>query len=335
MSEKLAEVFDAYDLEIHQTMRGRGATLLVADKGVYQLKSLDTNESRLKAEYLFKEKLAEHGFNNIDRCIKNAEDELITYDRYNNPYVMRRFFMWKECNATRTEDIYAAVDNLAGLHMVCRDIFNTTEKDVHIRSNGDFRRRNRELKRVRNFVGRQKIRREFESTYIKAYDYFYEKALMCEKEFSPFFSMDMSGHLGYCHGTYNHHSVLLGRDDKGHTEVATIGFDKFFVGNQLTDLYHFTRKIVEKNKYSPQLMRNIFERYRCICPLTPEDIEYIYILYSYPEKFYKISNQYINSPKNWISPKMMEKLGRVIDDEDDKKNLLNELNMYKYELKSI
>ncbi len=335
MSEKLTEVFDAYDLEVHQTMRGRGATLLVADKGIYQLKSLDTNESRLKAEYIFKEKLIEHKFENIDRCVKNSEDELITYDRYNNPYVLRTFYMWKECNATKIEDIYAAVDNLARFHLAGRDIFSSTESDVHIRANGDFRKRNRELKRVRNFIGKQKIRREFESTYIKAYDYFYKRALECEEQFTPYFSMDMSKHLGYCHGTYNHHSVLLRKDEAGNTQAATIGFDKFFVGNQLMDLYHFARKILEKNKYSPQLMRNIFERYRCICPLDERDIEYIYILYSYPEKFYKISNQYINSPKNWISPKMMEKLERVINDEEDKKSLLQELNLYKYELKSI
>lgn len=335
MSEKMSEVYGAYDMEIHQTMRGRGATLLMTDKGIYQLKSLDTNESRLNAEYLFKEKLCEQGFTSIDRCIKNTEDELVTYDRYNNPYVMRKFFLGKECNVSKIDDINIAVDNLARLHIACREVFNSTEKDVHIRSNGDFKRRNRELKRVRNFISKQKSRKEFENLYMKSYDYFYKKALMCEERFTPYFSMDMSNHLGYCHGTYNHHSVLINQEEGGNITVGTINFDKFFVGNQLMDLYHFMRKMVEKSKYNFDVMQKILERYGNICPLSKEDIEYIYILYCYPEKFYKISNQYINSPKNWISPKMLEKLNKLIEDEEDKESLLNELNKYKSQLKSI
>ncbi len=335
MSEKMAEVYGAYDMEIHQTMRGRGATLLMTDKGIYQLKSLDSNESRLNAEYMFKEKLYEQGFTNIDRCVKNMEDELVTYDRYNNPFVMRNFFLGKECSVNKPEDISLAVENLARLHMAGREVFNSTEKDVHIREAGDFKRRNRELKRVRTFIGKQKSRKEFENVYIKAYNYFHEKALLCEDKFSTYFQNDMSTHLGYCHGTYNHHSVLINREDSGETVVGTINFDKFFVGNQLVDLYHFMRKIVEKNKYSFQVMKDIIEKYGRICPLTQKDIEYIYILYCYPEKFYKLSNQYINAPKNWISPKMLEKLNKLIEDEEDKETLLAELNKYKTDLKTV
>ena len=33
----------------------------------------------------------------------------------------------------------------------------------------------------------------------------------------------------------------------------------------------------------------------------------------------------MNAPKNWISPKMMEKLNKVIADEDQKKDILLQL----------
>ena len=335
MSEKLSEVYGAYDVEVYQTMRGRGAVILRTDKGIRQLKQLDTNESRLGAEYQFKEKLYEAGFRSIDRCIKNEQEELITYDRYNNPYVMRTFFEGRECNVTNKEEIEMAVDNLARLHIACRKVFNSTEGDVHIRLNGDFRRRNQEMKRVRSFIGRQSPKREFETTYINAYDYFYKQALECESKFGNSCQEEKSSHLGYCHGMYNHHSVMLYQTDAGQVLTGTINFDKFYVGNQLADLYHFMRKTVEKNGYSFELMRNIIERYARTCPLDEQDIEYIYILYRYPEKFYKISNQYMNSPKNWISPKMLEKLQKVIQDEEKKQRLLEQLKQYKSKLKHM
>ncbi|MGN0152286.1 MAG: hypothetical protein ACI39Q_07415 [Wujia sp.] len=335
MSDKMSEVYEAYDMEIHQTMRGRGAILLSTDKGVFQLKTPDVNESRLIAEYQFKEKLNDMGFVHIDRCIRNNRDELVTFDRYNNPYVMRYFFSGRECNMMDAEERAFAVDNLARLHEVCRMVWNSTEGDVHIRMCSDFRKRNQEMKRVRNFIIRQKQKREFEELYLRAYDYFFEQAKRCEELYMARLQemngddgdgTECTGHLGYCHGMYNQHSVLLCQDDMGAPFVATINFDRFYVGNQLNDLYHFLRKAVEKNNYNIDVAQQIIRCYAEKCPLNSRDIEYIYILYSYPEKFYKISNQYINAPKNWISPKMLEKLYKVIQDEDNKKNVLDKIN---------
>lgn len=340
MSDKMSEVYGTYDMEIRQTSRGRGAILLFADKGIFQLKSPDVNESRLTAEYQFKEKLYDTGFIHIDRCVKNNRDELVTYDRYNNPYVMRHFFEGRECNVTNPEEINLAVDNLARLHLACRQVWNSTEGDVHVRVCSDFRKRNQELKRVRNFIAKQKQKREFEELYLQAYDYFFTQAKQCENSFfERLQSMSgdsgseksETGHLGYCHGMYNQHSIILTQAEDGSPVVATINFDKFYVGNQLNDLYHFMRKTVEKNNYSFETASGILKRYGETCPLCTRDMDYIYILYSYPEKFYKISNQYINAPKNWISPKMMEKLQKVIKDEDKKLGVLEKLK----DIKSI
>ena len=118
MAEKMSEVYEAYDMEIYQTMRGRGAFILNTDKGVRQVKQLDVNESRLKAEYQFKEKLVQNGFTNIDRCIKNNQDELITYDRYGNPFVVREFFDGREMNINNIDEILTAVKNLAEFHRI-------------------------------------------------------------------------------------------------------------------------------------------------------------------------------------------------------------------------
>lgn len=323
MSEKKSEIYEAYDMEIYQTSRGRGAVILKTDLGILQLRQLDVNESRLNAEFLFKEKIYEAGFCNIDRCVKNKDGELLTYDRYGNPFVLRRFFEGKECNIANPDEINMAVDNLALFHIAGKKVFDSTESDVHIRLSGDFRKRNMELKRVRNFISKKRPRKVFEDTYIKAFDYFFEQALECEKNSNTDGGLQNNAHLGYCHGMYNQHSVLINYVGDKIPIVGTINFDKFHVGNQLSDLYHFMRKTVEKNNYSYDILLNILKRYNNICPLTEKDIDYIYTLYCYPEKFYKISNQYINSGKNWISPKMLEKLEKVIHDEEKKKNLLS------------
>ena len=357
MADKMSEVYEAYDMDIIQATRGRGSFILKTDKGIRQLKQLDVNESRLNVEYQFKEKLYEQGFPLIDRCINNNEGELVSYDRYGNGYVMRSFFSGREIDTSNHDEIKAAVKNLAKFHIVSRKIFETTEKDVHIRLNSDFKKRNQELKRVKNFMIKRKSKKKFEELFLDNYEFFYKQAVDCENKINRNNLEMMKNHVGYCHGMYNQHSILVldeeydsyikkgeaddsvpvekmnnNADDLGIIKLATVGFDKFYVGNQLNDLYHFMRKMVEKNNYSFDIMCEILEEYDKIYKLSKNDMEYIYILYLYPEKFYKLSNQYINAPKNWISPKMMEKIGKIISEEEQKQALLGKLNRYYLEI---
>ena len=97
MSEKMSEVYEAYDMEILGAVRGRGSMILKTDQGIRQISPFDGSEERLEQEREFKENLYETGFHHIDRCVPNREGELITCDRYGNPYVMREYFEGREC----------------------------------------------------------------------------------------------------------------------------------------------------------------------------------------------------------------------------------------------
>ena len=51
-------------------------------------------------------------------------------------------------------------------------------------------------------------------------------------------------------------------------------------------------------------------------PLSPEEREYLGIRMEYPEKFWKISNQYMAHKKHWISPRYIEKLEEFIHNKE-------------------
>lgn len=322
MSDKMSEVFKEYDMEVLQNTRGRGAVILKTDQGIRQLRSLTESESRLKSEYLFKEALCEAGFTEIDRCIPNRDGDLVTYDRYQNPYVLREFFEGREMGITANEDLKEAVRNLAEFHKTAKRVYENNPEQVKVRNVCDFARKNRELKRVRNFMQKNRLR-SFELTYLDHFDYFFSCGQKCEEDYQRCIEGEETLRLGYCHGAYDHHSVL-----KTENSLATINFDKFYAGNQLADLYHYLRKALEKNKYNFRILQLIIEEYNSQIPLTDKDLEYIYILLEFPEKFYKISNQYMNASKSWIPPKLVEKLDKVIADESKKTNTIFQFRDY-------
>ena len=331
MAEKLDEIFEMYGLCVKQLTRGRGTTILKTEEGLFQLKPLLVNESRIVAEYKFKGALSDYGFTCIDSVIPDNENNLVTYDRYGNQYVLRSYFDGRELNIRNREEIGLAVTNLAKFHIASAKVFFETERDVHVRPSIEFNRRNKEIKRVKNFMQRQKSKRDFELKYLDEFDYFYSQAIRCEEAYREFEKNNLDDgiaeaerkYLGYCHGQYNHHALLVNSGT-----VFTTGFDRFYVGNQLADLYHFLRKTLEKNDYREDIMKYILDGYNELRPLDRWGLEYIYMLYSYPEKYYKISNQYISLSKNWISPKMLEKLEKIRFDESKKLDMLNALKRY-------
>ena len=175
------------------------------------------------------------------------------------------------------------------------------------------------MKKIRSFISKRPTKTDFELLYIEAYDAFYRQAIDCQAMMDACDRTNIAGHIGYCHGAYNYHSVLF---CGGY--LATVNFDRFHVGYQLIDLYQFIRKVMEKNNYNFNMAVKIIEEYDRILPLTGEDYRYIYILYSYPEKFWKVSNRYMNSRKCWISPANLEKLSKLITDEQEKQKFLSD-----------
>lgn len=319
MSEKMSEVYEAYDMEILGAVRGRGSMILKTDRGIRQISPFDGSEERLEQEREFKENLYETGFHHIDCCVPNREGELITCDRYGNPYVMREYFEGRECNLGSICDLNQAAANLAIFHIRGRELYAKEGRTYAYREPGNFRRKTQEMKKIRSFISKRPTKNDFELLYIEAYDAFYRQAIDCQAMMDACDRTNIAGHIGYCHGAYNYHSVLF---CGGY--LATVNFDRFHVGYQLIDLYQFIRKVMEKNNYNFDMAVKIIEEYDRILPLTREDYRYIYILYSYPEKFWKVSNRYMNSRKCWISPANLEKLSKLITDEQEKQKFLSD-----------
>ena len=116
MSEKLAEVYAQYDMEILNVRKGRGATILSTTKGIRILEPFRGNITRLEQEYVLKQLFVQEGFINVDYLIPNRENMLFTCDKYRQPFVLKKHFDGEECDMHNVSDIVRAVKTLAVFH---------------------------------------------------------------------------------------------------------------------------------------------------------------------------------------------------------------------------
>ena len=116
----------------------------------------------------------------------------------------------------------------------------------------------------------------------------------------------------------------------GDDATAIVHFERFSRGNQLEDLYQFARKVMEKNHFDYEILELLLSTYAKQIDISKEDYRYLYVLLSYPEKFWKIVNFYYNSGKAWIPGKNLEKLQKLVDQEKKKQEFLSKFkNTYK------
>ena len=161
--------------------------------------------------------------------------------------------------------------------------------------------------------------------YINTFPEFYEKAeaaLSRAKEEGCTETLEKALAAGRaCHGTYTHHNLLVLYDGS----YATVNFDKACLGVQIADFYLFFRKLMEKTGWDRGLAEELMRAYTSVRTVEKAEWNVFYLLLSYPEKFWKITNSYHNGKKSWIPQKTTEKLLAVKEQEKEKEALLSDV----------
>lgn len=330
MEEKSLEFFEKYEITVTGTARTRGAFRVDTGCGPKLLLPYSGSEQRAVFEQSVLAKLSDAGFF-VDGYVANKEGAYVTKDEYEEPFLMKDWYYGEECNVRKPDQAILAVRHLAALHNALAGVAVSAEElpgAVQKSLPELFEKRNRELRRVRSFIREKKRKAYFETVYINTFPEFYEKAeaaLARAKELGCDEVLEAAVREGrVCHGTYTHHNLLVLHDGS----FATVNFDKACLGVQITDFYLFFRKLMEKTGWDRRLAESLIEAYTSVRRVGKAEWQVFYLLLSYPEKFWKITNSYNNGKKSWIPQKTTEKLLAVKEQEKEKEALLRDVVAY-------
>ncbi len=329
MEDRQEQAIAGYDITVWKRYRSRGGWLLETKEGPRLLREYENIRDHFEMENKIKDHLLSHGFVNIDQVIKTREGEPILTLESGEKYVMYRWFPGEECNLRVERNLRSAGENLGHLHRaLSRFDMESLREETDEKKEGMseeeallsvYLRHNRELGRVHRYMKNKKRKTEFEIEAIHCFSGYYEKA--CEaaerlKNCRYYQELaEMSPLL--CHGDYNYHNLILSGQ-----QVATTGFEKAGVGIQLLDLTYFMRKTLEKNEWRKEAGEAVLQAYDSVHPLSDAQLEFIGIILLYPEKYWKLLNQYFNKKKSWMSAKSLEKLKNVGNQEIKREKFL-------------
>lgn len=325
MNDKYTEVLPQYALDVTAVRKGRGAWICETGQGVKLLKEYKGTQKRLEFEDQVLEQVRDQGYPWVERYLKNLSGELVSAGDDGTRYIMKDWFDDRECNLKDQKEIIMAVSEIARLHRIFQRIEFRDEWNLGSilarPVDEEMERHNVELQRARNYIRKKRHKSEFELCVIQSYQEFYDQALQAREGMGKLYS-DMEGApLALCHGDLDQHHMLMG---SGY--IAITEFNKMHLGMQMDDLYHFMRKVMEKHNWNMNIGLTMIEAYDRILSLSKKDLECLYYLFLYPEKYWKQINFYFNANKAWVPARNIEKLRNLEEQQGDKNSFLSKIN---------
>lgn len=320
MNDKYMEALAQYDMTTGSVRKGRSGWICETSMGVVLLKEYRGTQKRLEFESQVLGQVNREGLVQVDNYILTKENGLVALGEDGTKYVLKRWFTDRECNLKDPDEILEAARHIARLHKSFRQI--PQKEDWNLGSiiieslEKEMERHNQELKRARNYIRNKKKKTEFERCMISCYSMFYEQALEAYEGMKSLME-DGQSKLFLCHGNLDHHHVLLG---DGY--VSIIEFNKMHLGMQMTDLYHFMRKVMEKHEWDQALGERMLSAYDRVLAMDEKDRDSLYYLFLYPEKYWKQVNFYYNARKTWIPARNLEKIQTLEAQTDARKKFL-------------
>lgn len=319
MNDRAISVLENYDIKVLRTWKGRGTILFETNQGIKVLKEYMGPREKLPLIQEVLVKLREEGQFNVDYIMKNKEEQYYSLDRDQVAYIVKDFYDGRECNVKEPFECKQVAMLLAKMHKV---MLLPSEQNIPDLAMQEFEKHNRELTKIKKYVRSKSQKTDFELYLLKHYDLFLEKAnhvteAIKKEQLSKIYE-DVLNRGTFCHGEFQHHNVIFQKES-----ISVINFEKCMLDSQIRDLYYFLRKIMEKNNWSEEIGYDILEAYTTEKMLTQEEKKQLYYRFLYPDKFWKIVNFYFNTRKAWIPGRNLEKLEKLLKQEEAKNNFLD------------
>lgn len=312
-------VLSQYEIKVHGIIKGRGAFICDTSKGMKLLVPFrgSQEKGRILREFLLG--LQGIGFE-VEQIELNQNAEAVTEDEASGErFILKSYIEGTEVSTSKLEDMREAVKVLAIYHNAAEKIvLGAAEQQVKEEVVESYKRHYRELIKARNFIRSRKKKSEFEQIYMKNYEH---NRTSAEQSIAILEELDHSQQrCVFCHGDFNQHNVLL---TEGKYQI--LHFENFSYNWAMTDLANFVRKMLEKNEWNERVGMDLIRTYDKYRPIGKEEYIQLHGLLLFPEKFWKVTNHYMNSRKTWISGRDIDKLKKVIEQEEKRLKFMENL----------
>lgn len=309
MNDRAVSLLEQYDIEVTRTRKGRGVILCDTDQGVYCFQEFMGKEKKLEIIHQLTEQAMNEGIP-IQRILATKEGNMLVKDGDGIGYILKTYPEGREMNVADGREVQEAVTLLARLHRCMQRVTVENEESIPIFSvQSEYEKRNREMIRARKYLRCRGQKCNFERRLLETLDYYIEKGNEIAENYGMIAGQE---EISFCHGDFQYHNLMY----QG-MQLQIVNCEKIVRDRQIRDLYFFLRKILEKRSWDISTGLALLQVYETENPISEKARQDLKLRLSYPEKYWKSVNFYMNTHKCWIPDKNLEKLEKILAQEEN------------------
>lgn len=317
------EDLSQWDINIYQAEKVRAAWKLYTDQGVFSLKKTPLPPARLTfiaegAVYVRR--------NNFIKTLEYLPLRTGTFFLTNKTdrFVLTRWIEGKESNMKDPRQEYQAAVTMAQFHQASQGFHPSVElprvsrlglleKDLAVFTN--------EIADFFTTASQHPSPGKLENFIIQNNDGFLTKAheaLDLLKNFNyPHFIRRFSHTFALLHQDFAYHNLI-----RHQGEIYLIDLDYLTWDLRCIDIVKFLRRNLRTFGWKKKTAENILQGYQSITPLEPEEFQLIYILLSFPYKYWQTLHIHFQRPRKHHLKRPLRTLKLLVEQEKDKDNFL-------------
>lgn len=329
MELNIASIVSTYGLELIESSKVRSIYKCETNKGTKSLKEVQTSKDKIVFEYYIKEHLYNNGFRNVNRFDVNEETNLPYVEIGDKCFVLSDWIEGRECDLEKEEEMKLAITTLAKLHIASRGF--EIQEDINVKTDIGrleefYVKRLNELIRYKRKLKKEIVLEDFDKLYLQSVDLFIEDAnlsleILKKSKYKDIVELTMS-EKSFCHHDYAFHNIII--NDK--KELYVIDFEYANYEIKMYDLANVVKRRMRKCNWNIDETKKMIEIYDEVLKISYDELEVLYAMLIFPQKFWRIINRHYNGKKIWKMENDVIKLQGEIDEEKFHKEFIKNYN---------
>lgn len=307
-------------IKLKNTDKQRAVYKIDYNNKTYCLKKVYYTEPELLFVYSAMEWLYRNGIN-VPRFLPTVNKS--RFVNYNDMlFVLTPWVDGEKCNYDDIDNIIETSKYLAKMHYSSKDFFpipgSKIKKgydDLYISINKHFQK----LLICSNSAYLYKDK--FSKIFLDSFDKNIDLAKFALETASTINKDNLTSSL--CHGDYVNKNIIFDKSK----EIWIIDFDKCSYDYIAHDISYYLRRLLKRDntKWDVEIAINCIKNYNEINRLTIDDIKYILVYLSFPQKYWRISKDYYNNIKKCNKNSFCNLLEKTVKKTDYQLNFISEL----------
>lgn len=329
MNDKLNEIAKGFGIELMKKTPGKNYYIVYTDKGVFYLKKVNCNISKILFIHNAKEYLTYRGFKNIDRYIMSNRTPYVKHDK--DYYTMTRCIKGRKYDIHNTSELKKASEVLATLHNTSRGYVPRVGSKP-ISNMGKLQKAYLEKCEdyiyMKSLIKMRSIKSVVDDLFLDNVDMLYDMGIESVKmlQKNGYFELCQREAIGryLCHNDYNYNNIIIDENE----EFNVINFDKCRFELRCFDIANFIIDVMDRVNWNFESALVILEAYNNVRNLGEREYKIMTSFLQFPQDIWKIATKYYYEEYDLFKDKYHKRLKNRIEKLPYK---IEFLNKYKQE----